>query len=68
VRNDVNAGTLVVDTDRRDAAQLEQELADAAERACQLAAQLHAGRLRPTPETCGRDGCAYPGICRVVDA
>ncbi|HEY4279853.1 MAG TPA: PD-(D/E)XK nuclease family protein [Conexibacter sp.] len=67
VRSDVNAGTLVVDTDRRDEEQLDEELADAAERACQLAAQLRSGALHPTPETCARDGCAYPGICRVVD-
>jgi len=68
VRADVDAGALVLDTDRRDAEQLEAELEAAALRACQLAAQLRSGALAPAPETCARDGCAYPGICRVVDA
>lgn len=68
VRSDVNAGTLVVDTDRRDEEQLEAELEAASLRACQLAAQLRSGALSPSPETCAMGGCAYPGICRVVDA
>jgi ATP-dependent helicase/DNAse subunit B len=68
VRADVNAGTLVVDTDRRDEEGLEAELTAASLRACQLAAQLRSGALRPSPETCAMGGCAYPGICRVVDA
>lgn len=67
IREDVNAGELVVDTDRRSAQELEQELSAAAERACQLAAELRGGRLKPSPDTCGFGGCAYPGICRVVD-
>lgn len=67
VREDVNAGELVFDTDRRSQEELERELAAASERACQLAVQLRAGRLKPAPETCGMGGCAYPGICRVVD-
>ncbi|MBB4662547.1 PD-(D/E)XK nuclease family protein [Conexibacter arvalis] len=68
VRADVNAGTLVVDTDRRDAEELEAELEAASLRACQLAAQLRAGELVPSPDSCAMGGCAYPGICRVVDA
>jgi ATP-dependent helicase/DNAse subunit B len=68
VRSDVNAGTLVVDTDRRDEEALEAELEAASLRACQLAARLRSGALAPSPETCGPGGCAYPGICRVVDA
>lgn len=68
VRDDVNAGDLVVDTDRRSQEELEQELTAASERACQLAARLRAGTLAPSPDTCGFGGCAYPGICRVVDA
>lgn len=67
VRDDVDAGELVVGTDRRSREELDAELADAAERACQLAATLLAGRLDPSPETCGRDGCQYPGICRAVE-
>jgi ATP-dependent helicase/DNAse subunit B len=67
VRSDVNAGSDLFRTDRRSEEELEEELAAAAERACQLAVRLRAGRLEPSPDTCGRDGCAYPGICRVVD-
>ncbi|MDW5594199.1 PD-(D/E)XK nuclease family protein [Conexibacter stalactiti] len=67
VRADVNAGSGLYRTDRRSEEELEEELAAAAERACQLAARLRAGLLEPSPDTCGRDGCAYPGICRVVD-
>jgi RecB family exonuclease len=68
VREDVDAGELVVDTDRRSAEALEQELSAAAARACELAAALRAGQLAATPETCSPGGCAYPGICRAVDA
>ncbi len=42
----------------------EAALQDAEDRAALLAASLRAGALRPTPETCGRGGCQYPGICR----
>ena len=35
-----------------------------ARRAVALAAALRAGALTPCPQTCSRDGCAYPGICR----
>ncbi|MDO8209230.1 PD-(D/E)XK nuclease family protein [Conexibacter sp. CPCC 206217] len=68
IRDDVDAGELAVRTDLRSEEELEQALSDAAERACQLAVQLRAGRLQPSPDTCGFGGCAYPGICRVVDA
>jgi hypothetical protein len=39
-------------------------LDDAEARAVGVAGSLRAGALRPTPETCGRGGCQYPGICR----
>jgi ATP-dependent helicase/DNAse subunit B len=68
VRDDVDAGELVLDTDRRSRDQLEDELSAAAARACELAARLRGGRLAATPETCSPGGCAYPGICRVPDA
>ncbi len=41
-------------------------LDDAADRAVALAERLRAGELTPCPETCTRDGCAFPGICRAV--
>ena len=28
------------------------------------AAEARAGALEPRPDNCGRDGCAYPGLCR----
>ena len=50
--------------DGRDSDVLEEELADAAARAVSLSTRLRSGDLTPCPETCSRDGCAYPGICR----
>lgn len=43
---------------------LEAGLEDAAARAVALAARLRGGELTPCPETCSREGCAFPGICR----
>jgi RecB family exonuclease len=57
-------GTGVVGTDARDSEGLDELLAGAAERAVALAASLRAGELNPCPQTCTRDGCAYPAICR----
>ena len=61
---DVDVGSAVVATDGRDGAELDAELAAAAERAVELAAALRAGELTPCPQTCSRDGCAHPSICR----
>lgn len=60
----VDAGTGVVGTDAREPEELEALLTDAADRAVVLAAALRAGALSPCPQTCSRDGCAYPAICR----
>ena len=57
-------GSRVVANDARSEEQLDEVLADAAARAVALAAQLRSGELKPCPETCSRDGCRYPGICR----
>jgi ATP-dependent helicase/DNAse subunit B len=54
----------VVGTDAREPDELDAMLTDAATRAQTLAAALRAGELTPCPQTCSRDGCAYPGICR----
>ncbi len=59
----VEAG--LVPTDARDPASLQAELDHACERAVALAQALRAGELAPSPETCSREGCRYPGICRV---
>jgi ATP-dependent helicase/DNAse subunit B len=57
-------GSGVVPTDAREPAELAGVLEDAQERALALAGALRAGSLIPCPQTCSRDGCAYPGICR----
>jgi ATP-dependent helicase/nuclease subunit B len=53
-----------VATDAREPAELDAMLADAAARAVALAASLRTGELTPCPQTCTRDGCAFPAICR----
>lgn len=59
---DIGAGAL--GTDARTPEEFAAELDDATTRAVALAAALRAGELTPCPETCSRDGCAYPAICR----
>ncbi len=60
----VPAGRRLVGTDARSPDELRAELEDAAARAIALAARLRDGELAPCPQTCSRDGCRYPGICR----
>jgi PD-(D/E)XK nuclease superfamily len=50
--------------DGRDPDEFDAILADAEERAVALVRRLRTGELTPCPETCSRDGCRYPGICR----
>jgi RecB family exonuclease len=57
-------GASVVGNDARSSDSLDEVLADARERATELAARLRSGDLAPCPDTCSRDGCKYPGICR----
>jgi RecB family exonuclease len=54
----------VVKNDCRTAEELGEVLSDARARAIELAARLRSGELQPCPETCSRNGCAFPGICR----
>ncbi len=65
-RRDVELGSRVLSNDARDPEELDEVLADAARRAIDIAGRLRRGELEPCPETCGRDGCRYPGICRVT--
>jgi RecB family exonuclease len=58
------AGCCLVANDARTREDLDAALEDAVARATALAARLRAGELIPCPETCSRDGCKYPGICR----
>jgi RecB family exonuclease len=57
-------GRAVHERDGRSVEEVDEELADAAARAVELAARLRSGRLTPCPSTCSRDGCAYPSVCR----
>ncbi|HTU94829.1 MAG TPA: PD-(D/E)XK nuclease family protein [Solirubrobacteraceae bacterium] len=57
-------GCGVVATDARAGEELDEMLADAAQRAVALAASLRAGELEPSPQNCSREGCRYPAICR----
>ena len=59
-----DVGTSVFANDARSPEDLEELLDDARARAVALAARLRAGELEPCPETCSRQGCRYPGICR----
>jgi ATP-dependent helicase/nuclease subunit B len=61
---DQPVGVGLVATDARQPDELDELLRDAAERAVTLAARLRSGELTPCPETCSRNGCRYPGICR----
>jgi PD-(D/E)XK nuclease superfamily len=61
---DAPVGARVMRSDAREPAELDAELQDATARALALAQRLRAGELTPCPQTCSRDGCAYPGICR----
>ncbi|MGO9823009.1 MAG: PD-(D/E)XK nuclease family protein [Solirubrobacteraceae bacterium] len=53
-----------VNSDARGSEEFDDQLTDASERAVALAVALRSGALTPCPQTCTRDGCAYPGICR----
>jgi ATP-dependent helicase/DNAse subunit B len=63
-RNDIDVGQGVGRNDAREPEALDAELDDAAARAIELALALRAGELQPCPQTCSRNGCSYPGICR----
>jgi hypothetical protein len=64
VREGVALGPEIHPKDVRSAAELDAELAGAAERAVELARGLRSGAVTPCPQTCSRDGCAHPAICR----
>jgi ATP-dependent helicase/DNAse subunit B len=63
--SDAEVGSCLVGTDARAREDLQAELDDAAARAIALATRLRTGELTPCPETCSRDGCRYPAICRI---
>ncbi len=57
-------GSGAVGRDAREPDEFATALDEAAARASAIAAALRTGRLTPCPQTCTRDGCAFPGICR----
>jgi len=57
-------GAGAVAKDARSPDEFAAALDDAGARAVALAAALRSGAVTPCPQTCSRDGCAYPGICR----
>ncbi len=61
---DASLGDRLVATDGREHAELHDALKAAGDRAVELALTLRSGQIEPCPQTCSRDGCAYPGICR----
>jgi hypothetical protein len=61
---DAPVGAGVVGNDARSRQELDELVADARERALAIAARLRSGDVEPSPQTCSRDGCRYPGICR----
>jgi ATP-dependent helicase/DNAse subunit B len=61
---DADVGRRLVATDAREQPELEAVLRDAAALAVELAGRIRSGALEPCPQTCSRQGCAYPGICR----
>jgi hypothetical protein len=61
---DAPVGAELVANDLRDEEGLAAELDDATRRAVELAGRLRSGGLTPCPETCSRNGCMYPAICR----
>jgi ATP-dependent helicase/DNAse subunit B len=61
---DAQPGGCTVVKDARERDEFEAALDEAGARAVTLAAALRSGAVTPSPQTCSRDGCAYPGICR----
>lgn len=57
-------GTRAVGTDARERDQLDALLAEAEGSAVALAGEIRRGLLTPRPQSCSREGCRYPGICR----
>jgi ATP-dependent helicase/DNAse subunit B len=64
--NGAPVGSGVVGTDGRSQDELDKALDDARSRAVALAARLRGGELTPCPDTCSRDGCSFPEICRLT--
>jgi RecB family exonuclease len=64
--SDAPVGQRVSARDARDPEEIEEVLRDARERAVVIALALRSGELEPCPQTCSRDGCRHPGICRTA--
>ena len=61
---EAGVGECLVSTDGRDQSELDAQLEEASTQAVELTRRLRAGSLEACPQTCSRQGCAHPGICR----
>jgi RecB family exonuclease len=63
-RDDADVDPRAYDNDGLDLAAFDGLLADVAADAVAITRRLRSGVLEPCPQTCSRDGCLFPGICR----
>jgi hypothetical protein len=63
-RSDLECAEDLVATDRREPSQLQALLGEVEEAAVAIWQRLCAGVLERSPQSCSRQGCRYPGICR----
>lgn len=63
--SDEAVGERPVATDSVSTEELEAALSQAQVRAVAIADEIRAGKVPARPSTCSREGCRYPGICRV---
>jgi hypothetical protein len=63
-RSDLEHGGDLVATDRREPSQLQALLGEVEEAAVSIWQRLCTGVLERSPQSCSRQGCRYPGICR----
>jgi RecB family exonuclease len=54
----------VYDNDGRSVQEFDELLSGVVADAVEIARRLRSGVLEPCPQTCSRDGCLFPGICR----
>jgi hypothetical protein len=63
-RDDADVSSRVYDNDGLDPIAFDELLSEVAADAVATTRRLRSGALEPCPQTCSRDGCLFPGICR----